>query len=217
MRSPMAFLAFWPWRWSHRRVERGRAGVRHLHWQLQPYCNRVTLTVVAGTFRLDGVDDQCGAATQAGATGHRRDATRHQLDLEHDRRTPVGERCDPAAGAYTVRAAGVYLLSATLRLVSGSRAGSTRVCLRQRRVQRISVQRAFTGVGVSPGHRRGDPAPSRRRRGERADAELHRRAGRRRRACSPTTSSSLPGCSSGRFGYTTAGPRESHPLTRRTA
>lgn len=33
-------------------------------WQLQPYCNRVTVVVThtAGVFTLDGYDDQCGAA-----------------------------------------------------------------------------------------------------------------------------------------------------------
>jgi hypothetical protein len=33
-------------------------------WQMQPYCNRLTLTVVqsAGVFTLDGYDDQCGTA-----------------------------------------------------------------------------------------------------------------------------------------------------------
>lgn len=40
-------------------------------WQLQPYCNRLTLNVTqqSGIFTLDGFDDQCGAATRASATG----------------------------------------------------------------------------------------------------------------------------------------------------
>jgi hypothetical protein len=40
-------------------------------WQLQPYCNVVTLsaTVVGATYRLEGFDDQCGAATQASVIG----------------------------------------------------------------------------------------------------------------------------------------------------
>lgn len=40
-------------------------------WQLQPYCNVVTLsaTVVGDTYRLEGFDDQCGAATQASVVG----------------------------------------------------------------------------------------------------------------------------------------------------
>lgn len=40
-------------------------------WQLQPYCNRVTLGVTQnGTlFTLDGVDDQCGATTRASVIG----------------------------------------------------------------------------------------------------------------------------------------------------
>jgi hypothetical protein len=39
-------------------------------WQLQPYCNRLTLTVVqsGGVFTLDGYDDQCGT-TPAAASG----------------------------------------------------------------------------------------------------------------------------------------------------
>jgi hypothetical protein len=40
-------------------------------WQMQPYCNRVTLTLtsVTGNFTLDGSDDQCGAPTKASALG----------------------------------------------------------------------------------------------------------------------------------------------------
>jgi hypothetical protein len=40
-------------------------------WQMQPYCNRVTLTLtsVTGNFTLDGVDDQCGATNRASAVG----------------------------------------------------------------------------------------------------------------------------------------------------
>lgn len=40
-------------------------------WQLAPYCNVVTLAVtVAGSgYRLEGTDDQCGAATRAAAIG----------------------------------------------------------------------------------------------------------------------------------------------------
>lgn len=40
-------------------------------WQMQPYCNRVTLTLtsVTGNFTLDGSDDQCGATKKASATG----------------------------------------------------------------------------------------------------------------------------------------------------
>jgi hypothetical protein len=40
-------------------------------WQMQPYCNKVTLTLtsVTGNFTLDGSDDQCGAAQRAGANG----------------------------------------------------------------------------------------------------------------------------------------------------
>jgi hypothetical protein len=40
-------------------------------WQLQPFCNRVTVTVVqTGTsYTLDGYDDQCGAAQRAPVNG----------------------------------------------------------------------------------------------------------------------------------------------------
>jgi hypothetical protein len=42
-----------------------------LRWQLQPYCNVVTLTVTeaCGVYSLDGFDDQRGAATRAPITG----------------------------------------------------------------------------------------------------------------------------------------------------
>lgn len=42
-------------------------------WQMQPYCNRVTLTLTpspAGGFALQGTDDQCGAANPGSAVGH---------------------------------------------------------------------------------------------------------------------------------------------------
>lgn len=41
------------------------------HWQQEPYCNVVTLTViqVEGVFHLDGFDDQCGAGTRGAAVG----------------------------------------------------------------------------------------------------------------------------------------------------
>lgn len=40
-------------------------------WQQQPYCNVITLTVtqVGLTYRLEGVDDQCGATVRASAAG----------------------------------------------------------------------------------------------------------------------------------------------------
>jgi hypothetical protein len=42
-----------------------------LRWQLQPYCNNVTLAVVqqGGQYQLDGTDDQCGAAQAASVRG----------------------------------------------------------------------------------------------------------------------------------------------------
>jgi hypothetical protein len=40
-------------------------------WQMQPYCNRVTLTItqIPSGYTIDGFDDQCGAARRAGAVG----------------------------------------------------------------------------------------------------------------------------------------------------
>jgi hypothetical protein len=40
-------------------------------WQLQPFCNRVTVTVTqnGGIYTLDGTDDQCGAAQKASLVG----------------------------------------------------------------------------------------------------------------------------------------------------
>ncbi len=40
-------------------------------WQMQPYCNRVTLTLTnsPGGFTLSGSDDQCGSGGKASATG----------------------------------------------------------------------------------------------------------------------------------------------------
>jgi len=40
-------------------------------WQLQPYCNVITLAVVqqGGQYQLDGTDDQCGAAQAAAVRG----------------------------------------------------------------------------------------------------------------------------------------------------
>ena len=40
-------------------------------WQLQPYCNVVTVTVVqnGAQYHLDGTDDQCGAAQRASVVG----------------------------------------------------------------------------------------------------------------------------------------------------
>ena len=40
-------------------------------WQLQPFCNRVTLNVVqtGAVYTMDGWDDQCGAAARAPIVG----------------------------------------------------------------------------------------------------------------------------------------------------
>lgn len=41
------------------------------NWQMQPYCNRVTLTLTSAVtgFTLAGSDDQCGAATKGSVVG----------------------------------------------------------------------------------------------------------------------------------------------------
>jgi hypothetical protein len=41
------------------------------NWQMQPYCNRVTLTLTSAVsgFTLAGTDDQCGAATKGSVVG----------------------------------------------------------------------------------------------------------------------------------------------------
>ena len=46
-------------------------GLGTLGWQLQPYCNVVTMTVTqnGNVYTLDGYDDQCGAATRAALVG----------------------------------------------------------------------------------------------------------------------------------------------------
>ena len=40
-------------------------------WQMQPFCNVAALTVtqIGGTYRLEGTDEQCGAATRASVIG----------------------------------------------------------------------------------------------------------------------------------------------------
>jgi hypothetical protein len=40
-------------------------------WQLQPYCNVLTVTVVqqGGQYHVDGTDDLCGAGRQASVVG----------------------------------------------------------------------------------------------------------------------------------------------------
>ena len=54
------------------------------HWQQQPYCNRLTLTVTAGggVFTLDGFDDGCGAAVR---TPCQRAATKPWAPVTHRR------------------------------------------------------------------------------------------------------------------------------------
>lgn len=47
------------------------AALGTFRWQLLPYCNVLTLTVVpqGGEFQVDGIDDQCGASRRASVTG----------------------------------------------------------------------------------------------------------------------------------------------------
>jgi hypothetical protein len=47
------------------------AALGTFRWQLLPYCNVLTLTVVpqGGEFQVDGIDDQCGAGRRAAVTG----------------------------------------------------------------------------------------------------------------------------------------------------
>jgi len=49
----------------------GALTIGTFRWQLQPYCNVVTLNVTAqgGIFTLDGFDDQCGAGQRASIVG----------------------------------------------------------------------------------------------------------------------------------------------------
>jgi hypothetical protein len=53
------------------RADVSAQGFGPLSWQMQPFCNIVTLTVASTLtgFTLDGTEDQCGAATKAGAVG----------------------------------------------------------------------------------------------------------------------------------------------------
>lgn len=62
----VALLVFWQ---SSRPVSAQTIGT--LAWQLQPFCNVLTLTVVqpGAVYLLDGVDNQCGAASRATASG----------------------------------------------------------------------------------------------------------------------------------------------------
>jgi hypothetical protein len=42
-------------------------------WQLQPYCNVVTVNVTqqGAVYTMDGYDDQCGAARRSSGSAHR--------------------------------------------------------------------------------------------------------------------------------------------------
>jgi hypothetical protein len=52
-------------------VGAGAQSIGTYRWQLQPYCNVVTLHVVqeAGQYTLDGTDDQCGSGPKAAVRG----------------------------------------------------------------------------------------------------------------------------------------------------
>lgn len=52
-------------------VDAGAQTIGTFRWQLQPYCNTVTLNVTyaGGVYTLDGVDNQCGASRAASVVG----------------------------------------------------------------------------------------------------------------------------------------------------
>ena len=62
-------------------ISGGRADAQPLgtfRWQLQPYCNVVTVTVIqqGAVYTMDGYDDQCGAAQRAPLVGSPRRRSR---------------------------------------------------------------------------------------------------------------------------------------------
>ena len=80
-------------------------------WQLQPYCNVVTLsgTQVGGIYRVEGTDDRCGAA-QASAVGTFLFADRSQGTVPY---------VATAANEFGVRASGGVYLYTNPNLTSG--------------------------------------------------------------------------------------------------
>ena len=79
-------------------------------WQMQPYCNSVTLTLtsVTGNFTLDGSDDQCGATKKASASGigvFNPDGT---VGLNFTIVLPTGESVDVAASVSPANGQGTW-------------------------------------------------------------------------------------------------------------
>ena len=80
-------------------------------WQMQPFCNVVTLTLtsVTGNFTLDGSDDQCGATKKGERQRHRRLQPRrdgraelhHRGVAERQRRCTSQRSVSPANGQGT--------------------------------------------------------------------------------------------------------------------
>jgi hypothetical protein len=69
-RSVATILVLTGWAFAHG-SDAAAQSLGTFRWQLQPFCNVITVTVtqVGGTYRLEGVDDQCGAVTQASVIG----------------------------------------------------------------------------------------------------------------------------------------------------
>lgn len=67
-RLALAILACAAWSWP---VTANAQSLGTFRWQMQPFCNVVTLTVtqIGGTYRLEGTDAQCLAATHASVIG----------------------------------------------------------------------------------------------------------------------------------------------------
>ena len=61
-----------------------------LSWQLQPFCNVVTLTLTSGPagFALDGTDNLCGASNKASAVGVASPRTRAAAASAASQRSP---------------------------------------------------------------------------------------------------------------------------------
>jgi hypothetical protein len=70
-RRPRTALAFAALLWAANAQPATAQPLGSFTWQLQPYCNRVTVTVTqnGGLYTLDGFDDQCGAGQRAPLVG----------------------------------------------------------------------------------------------------------------------------------------------------
>jgi hypothetical protein len=79
-------------------------------WQMQPYCNRVTLTLttVNGNFTLDGFDDVCGATKRSSANGHAVFNPDGTVGLNFTIVTPTGQTVHVAASVSPATGAGTW-------------------------------------------------------------------------------------------------------------